>query len=136
MSPQLGRVYRLTSEKLREILRTRKCPNCGRQFRELTIRRKGNSKIILATHYDEDKRKVYQHYIGAITNSELERLISDGDPVVRLSKIIREKGTTLDGWLEILNELERDVEFLIASEEDKERLTKKLKEINERLQVR
>jgi len=128
MSPRLGYVSRLTLDKVKEILRTRTCTRCSKKFRELDIRQGKKSKFLVAIHYNPETQKIEQHYLGIIVDPEVEKMLEGGEPAVRLSKIIKEDGTTLQAWLRILDELIRDYDYLIASEDDKEKLLQKLKE--------
>jgi len=119
---------RLTKEKVKEILKTRICPKDGKPFREFSIRKKGNIYYVTIMHYDEEKKKSYGHYLGVLSN-ELMAITGDRDPQMRLLDILREEGATFNGWLMILDELKKDLAYLITADGDKRKLLDKLKEI-------
>jgi len=129
MSTQTGFVFRLTKDKAKEILKTRICPKCKTKFKEFAIRKKGNIYVVTIMHYDEEKKKSYGHYLGVINNEEILKITGERDPQMRLYDILREEGATFNGWLMILDELKKDLGYLIITEEDKLKLLEKLKEI-------
>ena len=129
MSTQTGFVYRLTKDKVKEILKTRICPRDGKKFKEFSIRKKGNILYVTIMHYDEEKKKSYGHYLGVINDQELLAITGERDPQMRLYDILREEGATFNGWLMILDELKKDLAYLIVTDDDKRKLLEKLKEI-------
>jgi len=119
----------LTEDSVRQILRNRICPRCKKPFRELSLRKKRQINYLVAIHYEKENKTIVQHYLGVVNDPAILSFFINGEPAIRLSNVLREKGPTLEGWIDILSELEKDITYLVVSKEDKERLLRKLEEI-------
>jgi len=129
MSTETGYVSRFTRERVKEMLRTRKCLRCGKPVKEFAVRKSKNVKFVVAVHVPGEKKKIEQHYLGVVNDPEIEKLLGDRDPQMRLNDILRDVGLSVEGWLMILDELKRDLDYLIDSEQDKKKFLVKLNEI-------